>query len=150
MVIWPPLTILHPTDFSPNAEQAFQVACQIAQSSNAKIVVLHAYMIEAYAAADLPVVPLEMVSEADVRRKLRQIRETKPALRIEDQFIEGTPVETIVSQAQALHADLIVMGTFGRTGFKRLFLGSVADHVLRRAPCPVLVVPMSPESNSKG
>lgn len=150
MVNWPPRIILHPTDFSPNAEQAFQAACQIAEPLKAKIVVLHAYMIEAFTTGDMPVVPHEMVSEEDVRLKLRQIRDSKPGLNIEDKFIEGTPVETIVSKAQSCHADLIVMGTYGRTGFKRLFLGSVADHVLRRAPCPVLIVPLSSESKSKG
>ncbi|HQR05218.1 MAG TPA: universal stress protein [Gemmatales bacterium] len=150
MTTWPPKIILHPTDFSPNAEQALKLACQIAESANATIVVLHAYMIEALSTGDLPVIPHEMVSEEDVRRKLRQILESKSGLKIEDMFIEGTPVETIVSKAQSCHADLIVMGTYGRTGFKRLFLGSVADHVLRRAPCPVLIVPLSPESNVKG
>lgn len=150
MATWPPKTILHPTDFSPNAEQAFKVACQIAESANARIVVLHAFMIEAFSTGDLPVVPHEMESEEDVRQKLRQIRESKPGIKIEDKFIEGTPVETIVSKAQSCQADLIVMGTYGRTGFKRLFLGSVADHVLRRTPCPVLIVPLPPEANSKG
>jgi nucleotide-binding universal stress UspA family protein len=117
------------------------MACQIAKSIAAKIVVMHAFMIEAHITADLPVVPLEIASEEEVRLKLRQIRDSKPALRIEDKFVAGTPVESIVSIAQSCQADLIVMGTYGRTGFKRLVLGSVADHVLRRASCPVMIVP---------
>lgn len=66
MATWPPKTILQPTDFSPNAEQAFKVACQIAESANARIVVLHAFMIEAFSTGDLPVVSHEMESEEDV------------------------------------------------------------------------------------
>lgn len=144
MVTWPPKTILHATDFSPNAEHAFHVACQIARSMHARIVVLHAFILDAHITADLPVVPRELVSEEDIRLKLRQIRESEPSLQIEDKFVVGTPVESIVSVANSCHADLIVMGTYGRTGFKRLVLGSVADHVLRRATCPVMIVPLPP------
>ncbi|NOT28107.1 MAG: universal stress protein [Acidobacteria bacterium] len=53
----------------------------------------------------------------------------------------GDPVTTIVDQAVTVRADLIVMGTHGRSGFERLLLGSVAERVLRKAPCPILTVP---------
>ena len=53
----------------------------------------------------------------------------------------GDPATTIVEQASAQRADLVVMTTHGRSGFDRLLLGSVTEHVLRRAPCPVLTVP---------
>jgi nucleotide-binding universal stress UspA family protein len=54
---------------------------------------------------------------------------------------EGDPARSIVDQAVAINADLVVMGTHGRTGFERLLIGSVAEKVLRKAPCPVLLVP---------
>lgn len=54
--------------------------------------------------------------------------------------LEGRPADVIVDHAQAVDADLIVMGTLGRTGLERLLVGSVADRVVRTAHCPVLVV----------
>jgi nucleotide-binding universal stress UspA family protein len=54
---------------------------------------------------------------------------------------EGDPARTIVDQALAIAADLVVMGTHGRSGFERLVIGSIAEKVLRKAPCPVLLVP---------
>lgn len=146
--MWPPKTILHPTDFSENARHAFELACNLAKSNDGKIVVLHAFMREVIAMGDLPPVANNMENEAEVRRKLDLIRSSKPGMRIESRMAEGTAVEVIINTAQSINADLIVMGTYGRSGFKRLFLGSVADHVLRRAPCPTLVVPLPNQSPS--
>jgi universal stress protein A len=53
---------------------------------------------------------------------------------------EGDPAEMILRVAEEVHADLIVMGTHGRTGLSRLLMGSVAEQVVRRAPCPVLTM----------
>ena len=60
---------------------------------------------------------------------------------IHAEVAEGDPVDTIIRRAETWPADLIVMGTHGRTGLERLLLGSVAEKVLRRAPCPVLTMP---------
>jgi universal stress protein A len=136
--MWPPKTILHPTDFSENSHHAFELACQLAASSSSKVMVLHAYAPDIAVMADMPV-QIEHKEEATLQ--LRQIKSTQPGVVIERQMISGTAVEVIVNAAQSMKADLIVMGTYGRSGIKRLFLGSVADHVLRRAPCPILVVP---------
>jgi nucleotide-binding universal stress UspA family protein len=56
-------------------------------------------------------------------------------------IVEGSPVDAILDRARQERADLIVMGTHGRTGLSRLLVGSVAEGVLRHAPCPVVVVP---------
>lgn len=146
--MWPPKTILHPTDFSENSQHAFELACNMAESMGGKIIVLHAFMPEVLAMGDLPPVTNDMENEAEVRHKLDLIRSSKPGMKIESKMGEGTAVEVIVNIAQSIKADLIVMGTYGRSGFKRLFLGSVADHVLRRAPCPVLIVPLPKQSAS--
>lgn len=137
--MWPPKTILHPTDFSENSQHAFELACQLAASSGSKVVVLHAYAPEIAVMTDMPV-HIEHREEATLQ--LRQIKSAQPGVVIEHKMVSGTAVEVIVTTAQSIKADLIVMGTYGRSGFKRLFLGSVADHVLRRAPCPILVVPL--------
>jgi len=61
-------------------------------------------------------------------------------IRAERRFARGDPAEQILRVANEIHADLIVMGTHGRTGLERLLMGSVAEQVLRQAPCPVLTV----------
>jgi nucleotide-binding universal stress UspA family protein len=63
-----------------------------------------------------------------------------PGVEAERRLEEGDPVEAILRVAEEIGADLIVMGTHGRTGLSRLFMGSVAEQVLRRAPCPVLTL----------
>jgi len=62
------------------------------------------------------------------------------SVRATSTIVEGVPTERIVRAARARHADLIVMGTHGRTGFSRFLLGSVASRVIATLPCPVLTV----------
>jgi nucleotide-binding universal stress UspA family protein len=94
-----------------------------------------------------PVV-LEPVVLSSVQRDeiLQQVHEFIQPVVPSDQPVavevsEGRPVDQILERARALTADLIVMGTHGRSGFERLFIGSVAEKVLRKASCPVLTVP---------
>jgi nucleotide-binding universal stress UspA family protein len=65
---------------------------------------------------------------------------TKLGVIVETRLVPGTPVDQILDLAKGLPADLIIMGTHGRTGVSHVFLGSVAEKVVRRAPCPVLTV----------
>jgi nucleotide-binding universal stress UspA family protein len=134
-------TILHPTDFSPGSKVAFEYACDLARDYDARLVVLHAFG---------PAVPIGsegVILSEDVdelrgfaQKELQELRPTNPTLRIEHVLREGPTVNTVVETARELAADLIVMGTHGHTGFRRLILGSVAEEVLRHAPCPVLTV----------
>jgi nucleotide-binding universal stress UspA family protein len=134
-------TILHPTDFSPGSAAAFDHACQLARDYDARLVVLHAFG---------PVVPIgdegvllsNNIDElrAMAGKQLDAIRPATPTVRTEKLLRDGPSTETILAAASDLQADLIVMGTHGRTGFRRLLLGSVTEDVLRRAPCPVLTV----------
>ena len=71
---------------------------------------------------------------------LRAIKSPAPTVTLEYRLLEGDPAGVITETAAETDADLIVMGTHGRTGFTRLIMGSVAEEVLRRAPCPVLTV----------
>lgn len=71
----------------------------------------------------------------DARRRLTELAAGDPT-----QVLEGRPADVIVDHARAVKADLIVMGSLGRTGLERLLVGSVAERVVRLAPCPVLVV----------
>lgn len=133
--------ILCPTDFSPGSAAAFAQACELARDCDARLVVLHAFG---------PVVPIGdegvLISNnieelwATARQQLDAIRPPAADIRMERVLRDGPSTETILAVADEMKADLIVMGTHGRSGFRRLLLGSVTEDVLRRAACPVLTV----------
>jgi nucleotide-binding universal stress UspA family protein len=131
-------TILHPTDLSRRSDHAFQLACALAEDYHARIIVLYAI--------EQPVTYGEMgivVEPAGHREALRAQLEERYASRtvpVEHRLEEGSPAHVITRVAQEGHCDLIVMATHGRHGLGRLFLGSVAEQVVRQAPCPVLTI----------
>jgi universal stress protein A len=136
--------ILHPTDFSPRSEQALQLACALARDAGARLIVLHVLerpLIVYSGVALAPPAPPPSEEERRKRREqLEQVRPADPAVVIERRLEEGDPATAIVQVAQETGCDLIVMGTHGRTGLARLLMGSVAEKVVREAPCLVLTV----------
>lgn len=134
-------TILHPTDFSGRSEDAFRAACSLARDHNSRVVVLYVRAPATVAYGEVgPVVEDPVGTPEDVRLRLAARLDLDPGLDIEYRVADGDPAEEVVSEARVLGADLIVMGTHGRTGLSRLLMGSVAEAVLRRAPCPVLTL----------
>jgi universal stress protein A len=138
--------ILVPTDFSPCAEAAWDFAQRLARSTGAELVLLHVlvetplysempwtmgHVKEVYAGARKWV---EETLEAWVARARASGLSARAALR------EGVPYREVVTAVAAEQADLVVIGTHGRGGIDRALLGSVADRVVRSAPCPVLTV----------
>jgi len=148
-------TILHPTDFSENSRPAFQTACALARGDNATLVVLHVMI---PSASPLLRAPLpDPLRSAESQRPVAHLpwpQPSGPPVRIEHRVAEGDPAEEVLRLSQALSCDLIVMGTHGKTGLGRFLTGSVAEAVLRKAECPVLVVktPLrtSPDAERKG
>jgi nucleotide-binding universal stress UspA family protein len=134
-------TILHPTDFSEQAQHAFAAACSLARDHGSRLVVLYirAPVVAAYGEMG-PIVPDPVWTPADVKAALDALHLPDPGVEIEYRVAEGEPATQIINQARALGASLIVMGTHGRTGLGRLLLGSVAEAVLRKSPCPVLTL----------
>ena len=129
--------ILHPTDFSPLAYHAFDVACALAHDYKARLVLLHVHE------PPVPVGELVPIEPPDYRESLlRDLQELKPAPPIEAEYRleEGSVIEGILRAANETKCDLIVVGTHGRSGLGRMLLGSVAESVLREAPCLVLTV----------
>jgi nucleotide-binding universal stress UspA family protein len=138
--------ILAPTDFSESSKQAVASAYELAQTFGAKLLLLHV--------VDLVVYPVEMffVSEAgttmlddlehQARLDLAQLvpKSEDGAVEVRCRAVVGTPYLKIVELAAAEQVDLIVMSTHGRTGVSHLVMGSVAERVVRTAPCPVLTV----------
>lgn len=135
-------TILHATDFSERSAYAFRLACALARDYNARLVVVHAMPdpVIGYPEGIVLTQPEEFRAEA--RARLQQLRPSDPAISMERLLSNDDPVTAIVETAKGRNCDLIVMGTHGWTGLTRLLLGSVAEGVLRRAPCPVLTIKM--------
>jgi nucleotide-binding universal stress UspA family protein len=133
-------TILHPTDFSAPSECAFRLACSLARDHGAQLVLFHVVELPtpAYGEGTAPVTVIQMSLDAE-REALDQIQ-APPGISMERKLVEGDAADEIIEAAKEVEADLIVLGTHGRTGLGRLLLGSVAEQVLRRALCPVLTV----------
>ena len=137
--------ILCPVDFSESSTRALAHAAALARWYEAQLTVLHVVPtfdpLQVRAELGVPVQIVNPVTREEVLREMRQLLERAGASP-EAHLIaeEGHASTTIVDQALTTKADLIVIGTHGRRGFKRLLLGSVAETVLHEAPCPVLTV----------
>lgn len=138
--------ILCPTDFSESARHALQYALAFAEVYDGEIELL--YVLE------LPFVHAESVSEVDAiplptERLEEKAAEQMDALvkecraqygRVVGRVCIGLPFLEIISAARRGKFDMVVMGTHGRTGLRQVLMGSVAERVVRKAPCPVLTV----------
>lgn len=137
-----PRKILVPVDFSDFSREAFEAAVGIAEVRGAEITVLHV-MIEPQASVPYEVyIDWQKVKgeiKADAEKMLAEMVASRgPAGKAGKRLEWGEPASTIARVAKEGSYDLIVMATHGRTGLTRLFLGSVAENVIRHAPCPVL------------
>lgn len=140
--------ILHPTDFSPASQAALARALELCRASRAQLLIVHVFSPvipvagEAYYA--LPQAYERMLADirADGQRGLDRVvaRAKKAGVRVKGLLFEGIPHDRIVRAAKSTRADLVVMGTHGRTGLARFFIGSVAARVIALAPCPVMTV----------
>ena len=141
--------ILCPVDLSEFSRHALDHARAIAQWYDANITVLHvispveliAPVVGVAGAVYLPSRALDAREIANEVRQFSGLKDLSQESHLKVVVAEGTPAKEIVRHAEALPADLLVMGTHGRSGFERLFLGSVTDKVLRSTQVPVLTVP---------
>jgi|SRR5579884_4307451 len=136
--------ILVPHDFSDTADRALAYALALAEKLAARVTIVHAYEVPTYGYPEGPALSLEMASEIERAAKgaLENVaaRARKPGVEIDTSLRHGPSWSEIDAAAKELDADLIVMGTHGRRGVARALLGSVAEKVVRTAPCPVLTV----------
>jgi nucleotide-binding universal stress UspA family protein len=138
---FPIRTILHPTDFTEQANNAFQLACALARDYDAKLVVLHVFLTPGVSLVEGGVFPVYMEVPRDkLLKELNEIQPSDPTIAVERLLVEGDAAYEILVAANANDVDLIVMGTHGRGGLSRLVMGSVAEAVSRKADCPVLTV----------
>ena len=140
--------ILVPTDFSATADAALEYAYVLAEQFGASIELLHVlddpFVADGMAAeayiSEAPALRSAMLHDAQEKLRHRAIREERRGTPVETEVLFGHGARTIAEYAAERGADLIVMGTHGRTGFAHLLLGSVAERLVRTAPCPVLTV----------
>ncbi len=138
-------TILCPTDFSPAADLALEEAVELARRFSARLVLIHALeplpVGPVYASFDVPAFTTELSREAERRLAGMKEKLEKEGFSVTVAVAGGFPQEVILKEAENQKADLIVMATHGRRGWKKLVFGSVTEKMLKLAPCPILVVP---------
>ena len=133
--------ILFATDFSPASAEALHYATSLARDSGAVLLILHVEEAPtAFAAGEMMLPPVDYPNP-EIRKMLEAVVPDDAAVKYEHHLLEGSPAEEIVSLANEKKVDLIVLGTHGRTGLRRVFIGSTAERLVRHATCPVLVVP---------
>jgi nucleotide-binding universal stress UspA family protein len=138
--------ILAPTDFSGYSKQAVTCAYELAQTFGAKLLLLHVvellvYPVEIFfpsAAGTTLLDDLGHQARLDLAQLLPKAQDG--TIEVLCQSVVGTPYLKIVEVAAAKKADLIVISTHGRTGLSHFIIGSVAERVVRMAPCPVLTI----------
>lgn len=150
--------VIVPVDFSEHALHALDYAIELCQSFNPEFVILFA--LEQVQFADMGTVygtPVAVQGVFDEQRRAARAelaklvaRPAKRGVRIRPVLEDGSPHRAIVDAAKRLRADLIVMGTHGRTGMARVLLGSVAETVVRHAHCPVLTIRLGTRGTRKG
>ena len=135
------------SDFSPASRPALRLAQELARTLKAKLILFHAYerSVPISNGGYMPTSVLQEMwtapREAAGRNLKRLARSPQgKGVRMSTLLAEGSAAPAIVRAAKKNRVDLVVMGTHGRTGVRRLLMGSVADRVIRTASCPVLIV----------
>jgi nucleotide-binding universal stress UspA family protein len=139
--------ILHPTDFSRASSAAFARAVAMAKADRAELLIVHVLAPPMPVAGEGYISPkiyedLEASARQYAQKRLAalQARARKAGVRAKTLLLEGVADQQIIRAARSKKADLIVIGTHGRTGLAKFFLGSVASRVVAGASCPVLTV----------
>ena len=140
-----PKSILVPTDLSPGAEEALDYACELATKLGAKIHLLNVIGIPALGVPELGVAVTASVIDSLIQDNQNALDRLKESKKCSAEFGEvllrtGDARDVINQTAKELGVDLIVMGTHGRPGLAHFLMGSVAERVVRTAPCPVLTL----------
>ena len=136
--------ILVPTDFSEYADYALDYAIELAKTFQARVTVLYVYYLPTLALGEVSPAVIDETLEAmetNARQQTQKAlaRVLNAGLQGDSAIAEGVPFQMIIDTAKDKSADLIVMATHGRTGLTHVLMGSVAERVVRMAPCAVLV-----------
>lgn len=139
--------ILYATDFSTASRPAFKKAIEVARASGARLLIGHVLPSVGTLGLNGYVTPrmykeMEQALRLGAEKRLERFRKQaeKAGVRSEARLLQGFPAGEIAAAAKSQKADLVVVGTHGRTGMARVLVGSVASRVIASAPCPVLAV----------
>ncbi len=131
--------ILVPIDFSADAETALDQAIELAKQFKARLTLMNVIYFPVAADVNLSAYYGEVEAGAKQGMTTYEERVKAAGVSVDTVLVNGTPFREIVETAKTQQVDLIVMGTHGRTGMQHLLIGSVAERVVRLAPCPVMV-----------
>lgn len=149
-------TILVATDFGDSSRAALSYAGDVAKVFSSTLHIVH--VVPDFAARDLPLPAighdlqaLQQQREDEARQQLEASLDTEMKTRGATiaMLVSNSPANAILEYARSHQMDAIVMGTHGRSGFADLFMGAVAQHVVRHAPCPVLTLRDAPVRRSE-
>jgi nucleotide-binding universal stress UspA family protein len=130
-------TIVFPTDFSTCSDAALDHAVALARDTGARLLIVHVEEPPmAYGGGEM-YYGLPEPDHAAIEQMLRKVVPKASDVPFEHHLLIGSPADEIVRFADQHNADLIVLGTHGRTGLRRILMGSVAESIVRRANCPV-------------
>jgi len=139
--------IMHPTDFSSASNRALQIAVEFAKRDKAELLLVHVLIPHVIYPPDTdgdPALYIELErtarrqAESSLEALVNKIKRAK--VKVTGLLLKGTAHDQIVRAAKNRRADMIVIGTHGRTGISKLLMGSVAGRVIAHASCPVLTV----------
>ena len=132
--------ILFPTDFSHCGDTALELACSLARDMDAKLLIVHVEeMPSAYGGGEMYYGFLDPPVD-EIKRMLKDVVPKDENVGYEHRLLGGEAASAIVRCAEQEGADMIIMGTHGRSGLKRMLMGSVTEAVVRKAKCPVLTL----------
>lgn len=133
-------TILVPIDFSESSEAALDWATVLARDTGATLLLIHVETVPLTTGGGEYIYAIPEPPTQELQERLAKVAPKDPQVPVVRRLLAGDPADAIVRTAESENVDLIVMGTHGRRGITRLLMGSVAEAVVRRAPCPVLTV----------
>lgn len=131
-------------DFASPSQCALDAAIELARRFDSHVTLVHVYEIPAYAYSEMTYAtadlfrPMQKLASESLEKTRREVEQRLPGT--EAVLRCGLPATEILSVIEEVHPDLVVIGTHGRTGVKHLFLGSVAEKVVRLSPVPVLTM----------
>jgi nucleotide-binding universal stress UspA family protein len=136
--------ILVAHDFGETAQMALEYALDLAEKLKARVTIVHAYELPVYGFPEGLSLTTDFAGQIEaVNSKALEgvvLRARRPGIEVDSMLRQGTVWSEIAAAAVATSADLIVIGTHGRRGLAHALLGSVAEKVVRTAPCPVLTI----------
>ncbi len=143
-------TILIPIDFSRASEAAIQVATPLACDSGAKLIIAHVEQpLVPYGGGEIYSADILDTHTRALKMALENVKPIDPRVACTHRLLSGDPAGEIVRLAQEENVDMIITSTHGRTGISHALLGSVAENIVRRAPCPVLTLRHAPAGSNK-